>query len=385
MKVVFISNYFNHHQKAFSEAMDKLTEHNYHFIATSVMGEFRKKLGYEIMCPDYVLQNFISPTVAEHCQKLIDEADVVIIGSAPDSLIKNRLKKKQLVFYYSERLYKKKCKWYKLPLRIIRHYLRFGRHKNVYLLCASAYTAADYAKTFSFLNKTYKWGYFPEVKQYEDIDKLIGNKQKNSLLWVARLIDLKHPEMPVKVVKRLRDNGYDVHLSMIGNGPLEEGLKDFIKRLNLEDYVDVLGAMSPEQVREYMEKSEIFLFTSDRNEGWGAVLNEAMNSGCAVVASHAIGSAPFLINDKENALIYKDGDLDDLYEKVKWLMDNPEQCAIMGKKAYQTMIEQWNAENAAKRVLLLAEKLIGGQKKADIYNDGVCSKASILKDNWYKG
>ena len=49
-----------------------------------------------------------------------------------------------------------------------------------------------------------------------------------------------------------------------------------------------------------MEKSEIFLFTSDKGEGWGAVLNESMNSACAVVASHAIGSVPFLLKDGEN-------------------------------------------------------------------------------------
>ena len=44
----------------------------------------------------------------------------------------------------------------------------------------------------------------------------------------------------------------------------------------------------------YMESSHIFLlFTSDRNEG--AALNESMNSGCAVVASDAIGSVPYLM------------------------------------------------------------------------------------------
>ena len=33
-----------------------------------------------------------------------------------------------------------------------------------------------------------------------------------------------------------------------------------------------------------MEQADIYLFTSDRNEGWGAVANEAMNSACAMVA-----------------------------------------------------------------------------------------------------
>ena len=48
-------------------------------------------------------------------------------------------------------------------------------------------------------------------------------------------------------------------------------------------------------------------------EGWGAVLNEAMNSGCACIASHAIGSAGFLIEHGENGFVYRDGDMDDFY------------------------------------------------------------------------
>ena len=78
--------------------------------------------------------------------------------------------------------------------------------------------------------------------------------------------------------------------------------------------------MKPEQVREYMEKSEIHIFTSDRNEGWGAVLNESMNSACVPVANKAIGSVPYLINDGNNGFMYKDEN--ELYEKVKYLLNN---------------------------------------------------------------
>ena len=80
-----------------------------------------------------------------------------------------------------------------------------------------------------------------------------------------------------------------------------------IRSKGVEDCVEMLGAMSPDEVRAYMERADVFLFTSDFNEGWGAVLNESMNSGCAVVASHAIGSVPFLIKDGVNGLIYENG------------------------------------------------------------------------------
>ena len=46
MKIVFVSNYYNHHQSAVSMALDKLTNGQYTFIQTEPMSEERLKLGY---------------------------------------------------------------------------------------------------------------------------------------------------------------------------------------------------------------------------------------------------------------------------------------------------------------------------------------------------
>ncbi len=381
MKIVFVSNYFNHHQKPFSDAMYKRIGDDYSFIETIPMSEERLKMGWgrEIK-PSYVKQNYINETAKNECQQLIDEADVVLYGSAPYELFIHRLKKGKLTFKYSERIYKKGCPYYKLPRHFVLNTKKYRRYKNLYLLCASAYTSADFAKTFTFVNKAYKWGYFPEVKKYDGVDKLIQDKTPNSILWVARFIPLKHPEIAVEIAKRLKADGYNFQLNMIGNGELEENIKKMIKDNNLSDCVKMLGAMQPEQVREHMEKSEIFLFTSDRNEGWGAVANEAMNSACAVVASHAIGSVPFLIKDGENGLIYKDGDIDALYVRVKQLIEDDSLRKKIARCAYDTMIAEWNADNAADKLLNLSNALLVGDKNSFPYLDGVCSKAEVLKD-----
>lgn len=76
---------------------------------------------------------------------------------------------------------------------------------------------------------------------------------------------------------------------------------------HLSEYVTFAGFKKPEQVREYMENADIFLFTSDYGEGWGAVLNEAMNSCMAVVADCGIGAAPFLLKPGKNGMVYPDG------------------------------------------------------------------------------
>ena len=374
MTVLFLSNYFNHHQKPFCDAMFRLLGDSYHFVETEPMNDERKSLGWGgITYPSYVIrpeEAFTPETGA-----LIDSADAVIIGSAPNSLVKNRIRKGKLVFRYSERPFKQGMEWKKYLPRLVLWNLRTPFWKPVYMLCASAYTASDYAKMGLYLGKCYKWGYFPETKRYEDADKLIAAKQLNSILWVARFIDWKHPEIPLEIARRLKQEGYKFTLNMVGNGELLEATRKQVEALGLSDCIHLLGAMSPEDVRKHMEQSQVFLFTSDRNEGWGAVLNESMNSACAVVASRAIGSVPFLVEDGVNGDIYEDGNTDDLYRRVKALLDDPARRLQKSKKAYTTITEEWNAEVAAERFVALAGSMLNGGKK-DLFELGVCSKAN---------
>lgn len=385
MKIVFVTNFYNHHQKPLADALHALIGDGYSFIETRPITEERLKMGWgKETKPAYVLQNYSGAEAKSKCQELIDTADVVILGSAPYALLKTRLKKGRLTFLYSERIYKTGLPILQFPLHLLRAVSRYLRFKNFYVLCASAYTPLDFSKIFAFVNKTYKWAYFTEVKTYDDIDHFIETKTPASLLWVARFLELKHPEAAIEVAKRLKQEQIPFTLNMIGSGDLEENIRQRVQAEQLEDCVHLLGAMPPEKVRTYMEQSEIFLFTSDKNEGWGAVLNESMNSACAVVANSAIGAVPFLVKDQENGFMYPDGDVDALYNKVKQLLKNETERKRIAKNAYSTMVDEWNAENAATKFLLICERMLSGEYKPFPYETGVCSKAEILKDNWMK-
>lgn len=111
MKIVLLSNYFNRHQMPLSDALFSLTDGNYSFISTTEMSEERRKLGYTIEnIPDYVRNIEIKDADdfdRNECLKIIDDADVVIAGAAPEILLKKRISEKKLTFRYSERLLKK--------------------------------------------------------------------------------------------------------------------------------------------------------------------------------------------------------------------------------------------------------------------------------------
>ena len=381
--IVFLSNYFNHHQRQLSDALFTLTKGNYRFIQTMQMEQERQTLGWgEKNIPNYVLISYKNPVVYDKCMELINNAEVVIAGSYPRHMLKERTRSGRIIFHYSERPLKNGIGFWGYVLRLcawrILHTHLYSQ--NIYLLCASAYTAGDYHKFLMYRNRCYKWGYFPFTNQYTNIKNLIQHKKEMSLLWAGRLIDWKHPEYAIEVARRLKADNYKFKLNIIGTGDLENTLRQEIDRFNLDDCVKMLGAMSPENVRKHMEQSEIYLFTSDFKEGWGAVLNEAMNSGCACVASHAIGSVPFLLKHEVNGLIYKNGDMDDLYHNVKMLMNDSAKRVQLGEMAYKTISELWNAEIAAERFLKLCQGILS--ENPTNFKDGPCSRAEIIKDNW---
>ncbi len=379
MKIVFLSNFFNHHQKPISDVLDKRVD--YTFIATEAVPEDRKKLGYINSFPPYVKRYYLDEEERKIAEKRISEADVIIAGSAPEKMVRKSIKSGKVVFRYSERPLKDGLELLKYPIRFIRWHWRNPRNKPIYMLCASAYTAGDYAKFGLFKGHTYKWGYFPKTVKYDE-EELFANKKKNLILWCARFLPLKHPEHVIEVADRLKKDGYDFELHFIGIGPIEDEMKNLVKEKGLQDNVVFLGSMKPEEVRERMNKAGVFLFTSDRQEGWGAVLNESMNSGCAVVASHAIGAVPFLMKDEENGIVYESGNVDMLFEKAKYLLDHPEEQERLGRNAYQTIVTEWNAEEAASRFLNLAKHILKGEKNLQLYESGPCSKAETICEEW---
>ncbi|MGD9556982.1 MAG: glycosyltransferase family 4 protein [Mangrovibacterium sp.] len=381
MNIILISNFLNHHQIPFCEEMYKLLGEGFRFISDQAVPDEFIRNGY----PDntekpYHIKAWLNPQMRQLASKLIDDADVVILGEAPYHYIKNRLKAGGLTFKYAERLFKEGALQVLNPRKIYHILIRHTRYrnKNFHLLAASAYTVNDFRGFFTYPGKKYKWGYFTSVEEL-DINRLLTGKcsQKPEIIWVARFIRWKHPELVVKLALDLKKKGYSFHITMIGTGYLWKEIRSLVKEKNLEQEISMSGSMSNQRVREAMLRSNIFLFTSDRNEGWGAVLNEAMSSGCAPVASNRIGAAPYLISDGVNGLLFKSEQSEDLTRKVITLLDDPGFSREIARQAYLTMNNLWSPKNAAVQFIRLSESILAGKRITP--GKGPCSTAEITR------
>ena len=333
-----------------------------------------------------ILKYYESEKEKQRAIEIANNYDFVIYGSAPFEYIKNRIKNRKWTFIYSERLFKESRAKDLFNIKtILACTLRysFASHKRLRLLCSSAFSSNDF-KYFRFKeNHTYKWGYFPPQSElsYSELDK---KKEPNNIVWVGRMIHWKHPELVIQLAKKLKDNNIEASVTIVGDGVMIQELKHLAGKYCVSDKIIFKGVLSTSQTREEMEKASILVTTSDHNEGWGAIVNEGMSSGCAVVASHLMGSVPFLIKDKENGFVFESENIDDLYKKVKYLCDNPEKRVEMGKAAYETITKQWCAENATQRLYDIIKSKVE-KTEEPVYKDGPCSKAEIITPKYRKG
>ena len=123
--------------------------------------------------------------------------------------------------------------------------------------------------------------------------------------------------------------------------------------------------------------------------------NEAMNSGCALVADALIGAVPYLVHHGENGLLYPDGDRTALFAAAEKLVGCRELCRALGERAYETITQTWNAEHAAARLVKLLERLLReGQSgrgmpkqgtKELLYHAQPCSMAPVLWEGKARG
>ena len=133
------------------------------------------------------------------------------------------------------------------------------------------------------------------------------------------------------VVRRFKQ----CRLNVYGDGPDMDKLRSLVQELRLEDNVELHG--STFNVKEKLIDNQLFVMTSDF-EGIPNSLLEAMSLGMPVVSTDCSpGGARLLIEDNENGLLARCGDINQIAQKIIFLIDHPDEASKMGKNARLSM------------------------------------------------
>ena len=375
MMIVFFWNYLNHHQVCVADELHKLLGNDFCFVATLPRNENELKGDMDYSSRPYCILAAESEDAHVKAMEYAMTADVCVFGACSQEYAIHRAihNPKGFSFEAGERWLKRG--WMNILSPVLRtwwlNYQKYYRKANFYKLCSSAFAAGDEDLLGCYNGRHFKWGYFIDTPS----DNLYKPHviRRIRIMWCARFISWKHPELAIECAKRLKEENYEFQLDMYGDGPLRAKCEELVKKVGLCNEVVLGGNIPNNNLIQAMRESDIFLFTSDRQEGWGVVANEAMAAGCCLVAGDKIGSAPYLIRNGVNGYMFRDKDADSLYRIVKQLMDNPNERIQLVKQAQEDMVTLWSPHCAAKNFLQLVDDIIHERKTS--IKEGPCSKA----------
>lgn len=158
----------------------------------------------------------------------------------------------------------------------------------------------------------------------------VSNCKNKKIISIGRLDEQKGFDILIDVWKKVNTKHPDWILEIYGEGSLRKKLQEKIDLLNLEDSLILKGNEKNIQSK-YLENS-IYVMSS-RYEGFGMVLIEAMSCGLPLISFDCPCGPKDIIKDGENGFLVEFGNIEEMAEKINYLIENEDKRIKMGKKS----------------------------------------------------
>jgi glycosyltransferase involved in cell wall biosynthesis len=190
------------------------------------------------------------------------------------------------------------------------------------------------------------------------------NLEKITLIFVGRLAEEKNPYIPILIVKKLKEKGYNVNLNLVGDGMLKAKMEELIQKLGLDENVKMFGWIKDRgKLFEILRESDILVFTSKPGEGLGLTILEAMSQGLPVIATKC-GGPEEVIEDGINGYLVNYSTDEDIInqfvEKIEFLIKHPEIYEKISKNNLEKA-KEWTMEEFSKIQRERVIKLVYGK------------------------
>ncbi|MBQ8859905.1 MAG: glycosyltransferase [Ruminococcus sp.] len=151
-----------------------------------------------------------------------------------------------------------------------------------------------------------------------------------NIIWVGNIKANKRPMYLIECAKRFPS----INFTMIGDGDIQDAVKEEIRKHNLQN-VKLTGRISNSKVYENMRKNDLFLMTS-KNEGLPKVIQEAAQCGLPSIYIGECYDVDFIESGINGIKVMN---LEEMIEKIQFLIDNPEKLQNMSQNAIESVQE----------------------------------------------
>ena len=162
--------------------------------------------------------------------------------------------------------------------------------------------------------------------------------EEDYLFYAGRIVHSKGIDDLIQMIRKFNEKGLNLHLILAGDGELSH-YRSIVAYENLQDQIEFLGPVPSLKVAEFMRSCKIFIFPPITREGHPKSLIEALASGSACLATKVLGNLE-VIEDRKNGLLAEPGNLPDIIDKVRLLLENDvlrkeiKSAAVISAKKY---------------------------------------------------
>lgn len=177
------------------------------------------------------------------------------------------------------------------------------------------------------------------------------------ILCVSRFVARKRQADLILALARARDQGIDVRVDFVGEGPTFEDVRALTVSLALQDRVCFHGTLGHDAIRDLMARASLFCLVST-HEGMPGAVMEAMAAGLPVVGTDVNGTSA-VVSDRETGYLVPAGAPDQLAEALIDCVSDPQKMLTMGQAARRRIEEHFSLDAMIDRKEALYREVLG--------------------------
>jgi glycosyltransferase involved in cell wall biosynthesis len=222
----------------------------------------------------------------------------------------------------------------------------YGDHVKRYLLSQGVAQEKIFVAAHAVDNPKYS-KVVSEVERQCLRDKLSIGPDQRVVLYFGRLEPNKGLQYLVDAFQQVKSD--NIVLVLAGDGADKKQLRERVASLGMTPKVRFTNYVAPEETPPYYALAYVLVLpsitTTIGKETWGLVVNEAMNQGCPVVATDAVGAAAGgLVHDNINGLVIPERDPGALTAALQRLLDQPDLRGRMSQNSRE-IVTGWDNEH----------------------------------------
>jgi glycosyltransferase involved in cell wall biosynthesis len=165
--------------------------------------------------------------------------------------------------------------------------------------------------------------------------------------FIGRLTSQKNIFLLLNALSAVNNNNNDIHLVIMGEGPLKESLLQVVETLGIKNQVHFCGYI--QNAVNFMTLFDVFCLPSDW-EGLGLVLIEAMYQKVPVIGSTG-GAIPEILANGKYGLLFNSGDEVQLQNCILKVYQDKQKAQLMAAESYKYAINNFKVSTMAKKTI----------------------------------